>query len=255
MYRSSFVALSYSLFLMACGGSNSTAETPDSSSEESVAAASSTEGEQDESESEESSGPTTIPTTCYESGSLCTPDPQWVKKLCADVYPAVALHLFQKSSPFTHGYISARKVKAVNASGGPTSGEEWLQFDEEVVLLYHRTTAAGGMQVSGAGEGYEAMRLDGSCVTLGGDEVRTHEPPSPKYVKVPWRFIGKDMQNHLRSLPSIKEHYIARRTECQGAFSGTVTDKCLKKDKVLNRAIIDTLKSGEANLPQPNERP
>lgn len=204
---------------------------------------------------EEVSGPMNIPTECYKGEHPCTPDPKWVKKLCADVYPGVALYLFQKSSPFTRGYISARRVKAVNASGGVTSGEEWLMFDEEVVFLFKRSADLGGMQVSGAGGGYDAMRLDGSCVTLGSDEVRENVPPKPGYVNVPWQYIGDDMQDALRSLPSVKGPYIERRKECKGAFSGSVTDKCIKRDKELNEAIVKALQSGESNLPQPQERP
>jgi len=247
-------AATLSFILSACGGAAPTAESPEVDSQDSSEGAESASAD-GESGEEEHVGPWDIPTACSDGDSPCTPDPKWVKKLCEDVYPGVALYLFQESSPFTKGYISARKVKAVNASGGATSGEEWLVFDEEVVLLYHRVSGPGGMQVSGAGDGYEAMRLDGSCVTLGGDEVRTHVPPQPKHVAVPWRFIGKDMQNVLRSSPSIKPYYIERRTECKGAFSGTVTDKCIKKDKKLNEVIIEALKSGEVKLPQPDERP
>ena len=256
MQFSKLGALSALLFFApACGGASPEPEAPEASAASEDEAASEEPADDAASEEETSSGPMAIPMECHDGNSPCTPDPKWVKKLCNDVYPAVALYLFQKSSPFTRGYISARKVKAVNASGGVTSGEEWLEFDEEVVFLYHRAASTGGMQVSGAGDGYEAMRLDGSCVTLGGDEVREHVPPNPKHVAIPWRYIGDDMQKALRSLPSVKDAYIARRQECKGAFSGTVSDKCVKKDKELNSAIIKALMSGEAELPLPELRP
>jgi hypothetical protein len=177
-----------------------------------------------------------------------------VKKLCQDVYPGVALFLFSKASPFTHGYLS-RKTKAVNASGGATSGDEWLAFDEEVILLHHRAADLGGMQVSGAGGGYDAMRMDGSCVTLGSDEVRLERPPAPKYATVPWRFIGDDMQEALRKNEKISTLYRERRQECKGAFSGSVSKLCVTKDEQLNRAIIDALTSGTVDVPQPEFRP
>lgn len=236
-----------------CGGSAAPAEHPaseDTTSDVSSGdeASNTTVGD---SETETSSG---IPTSCHEGTDPCTPDPRWVKKLCADVYPAVALYLFQKSSPFAHGYLS-RKTRAVNASGGATSGDEWLSFDEEVVLLYQRGGNAGGIQVSGSGGGYDALRLDGSCVTLDAEEVRMQEPPKAKYTRVPWRYIGDDMQDALREVPAIKEAYIERRKECQGAFSGTVSDGCVKKDEALNRAIVSALLSGEAQIPQPAKQP
>ncbi len=250
-------AVSCVLLLTACGGGTPEPEVPDSSAEsahESLAQA--TEGEEAPPESEpESSGPMAIPSTCHKGDDPCIPDPKWVKKLCADVYPAVALYLFQQSSPFTRGYISARRVKAVNASGGATSGDEFLVFDEQVVFLAHRAASSGGIQVSGAGDGYDAMRLDGSCVTLGSDEVRTNVPPKAKFTKVAWRYIGEDMEDALREVPEIRSAYIERRKECKGAFSGTVSQKCITKDEALNQAIVKALESGEAKIPVPAARP
>lgn len=242
-------------FLAACGGGKQDAESPSGPPADSTST-SETEPQDVESSGDDgpASGPWDIPGECHNSGDPCTPNPKWVKKLCEDVYPAVALYLFSKSSPFTHGYLS-RKTRAVNASGGATSGDEWLAFDEEVVLLYHRQEDLGGMQVSGSGGGYDALRLDGSCVTLGAEEVRLQRPPQPKYAKVPWRYIGEDMQDALRENEAIKEAYIERRKECKGAFSGSVTKACVTKDEKLNRVIIDALAGGTVEIPQPQSRP
>jgi hypothetical protein len=248
--------LTISCLLLACGASKSGPAVPDA--ENSAASASVDKAEaapEAEEEKDEPTGPMSIPTECHGGSDPCTANPKWVKRLCSDVYPGVALFLFQARSPFARGYVSARQVRAVNASGGVTSGEEWLQFDEEVVLLYHRKAQAGGIQVSGSGDSYEAMRLDGSCVSLGDDEVRTDVPPKPKHVQVPWRYIGDDMQEALRTLPGVKEAYIERRSECKGAFSGSVTDKCIKKDAALNTAIVAALKDAKTDLPQPEKRP
>lgn len=249
------LALSCLLLLPACGGSKAEPESPGSGAEPKASTKDDASADEEDEGENEAAGPMDIPTSCHKGGDPCTADPKWVRRLCSDVYPAVALFVFQEKSPFTRGYISARQVRAVNASGGVTSGEEYLQFDEEVVLLHYRPAASGGIQVSGAGDSYEAMRLDGSCVTLGDDEVRTNVPPKAKFVKVPWRFIGDDMQNALLAVPAIKTAYIARRTECKGAFSGTVTDKCIKRDEELDAAILSALKTGEIDLPQPQSRP
>lgn len=240
-----------------CGGAQRTPESAstgqasvanDVASDEASSAASAEPAPAD------ASGKLAVPTECHGTGDMCLPDPRWVKRLCQDVYPAVALFLFQASSPFTHGYLS-RKTKAVNASGGATSGSEWLAFDEEVVLLYHRAANAGGIQVSGESGGFDAMRLDGSCVTLDGAEVRMEVPPDPKYTEVPWRYLGDDIEAALLQVQVIKDAYIARRKECKGAFSGDVSSKCVKLDAALNRAIIESLKDGTAKLPQPEQRP
>jgi hypothetical protein len=170
------------------------------------------------------------------------------------VYPAVALYLNQPDLPFTKAYLS-RKTKAVNASGGATSGDEWLKFDEQVLLLYHRSSEMGGMQVSGASGGYDAMRWDGSCVTLDSTEVRLAVPPKPLHAKIPWRYLGDDVQDALKSVDSIKQAYITRKQECKGAFSGSVSKKCVDADEALNAEIVRAIESGDAKLPVPERRP
>ncbi|MCH2107839.1 MAG: hypothetical protein MK135_00795 [Polyangiaceae bacterium] len=239
---------------VACASSATPTQTPEQPLvQESEASTSMTESEP-VAEVAEEIGPLAIPTTCHGESEVCVPDPKWVRSLCEDVYPAVALYLFQKSAPFTHGYLT-RKVRAVNASGGATSGDEWLRFDEEVVLLYSRSAGAGGMQVSGAEGGYDALRWDGSCVTLDHSEVRLQRPPQPVAAAVNWRAIGKDMQKSLKGNPAIKKAYLARKKECKGAFSGTVTKRCVQLDKKLNRVIVDTLEKGDVSVPEPKRRP
>lgn len=254
-----FVLLSLALlgFCSACGGAEQEAKSPTpSESEGSGSEASSSEHQAAEAEEAPvaADGKLSIPSSCHQTGEICTPDPKWVKALCQDVYPGVALYLFQSSSPFTHGYLS-RKTKAVNASGGATSGSEWLEFDEEVILLYHRQANTGGIVVSGSDGGYDALRLDGSCVTLDSSEVRLDVPPTPKYTSIPWRYLGDDVEDALLDVPAIKDAYIARRKECKGAFSGEVSSKCVKLDAALNQTIVSSLKNGETDLPQPGQRP
>ncbi len=247
------------LLCAACGGSKEPAASPESQIEsasevEGPTAPDSVAGESGGDESRAVDGKLKIPSTCHDTGATCTPSPKWVKALCQDVYPAVALYLFQSSMPFTHAYLS-RKTKAVNASGGATSGTEWLEFDEEVVLLHSRSANSGGIQVSGAEGGFDAIRLDGSCVTLDASEVRMQAPPSPKYTGIPWRYLGDDMEDALLKVPAVKKAYIARRKECRGAFSGSVSSKCVQLDNALNKTIVSALKNGETDLPEPSLRP
>jgi hypothetical protein len=198
-------------------------------------------------------GPVAIPVECHGPGTPCTANPAWVRKLCADLYPDVALYLFRKESPFSHGFIT-RKTKAVNASGGVTSGDEWLAFDEEVVVLVQRK-AGGAIQVSGSEGGYDALRVDGSCVTLDSTELTFSQPPKAKYANVQWRSLGEDIQDALKANSTIFDAYVARKRECKGAYSGDVSKKCMDLDAKLNRLILDGLKSGSLELPEPAKRP
>jgi hypothetical protein len=251
------LAVLFCVWTTACGGTQKQTESPASSEADTSGDTSASDGTEQAAQADgaaPASGPWDIPNSCHNGSSPCTANPKWVKRLCDDVYPAVALYLFSSKSPFTHGYLS-RKTRAVNASGGATSGDEWLAFDEEVVLLHYRAEDTGGIQVSGASGGYEAMRLDGSCVTLGAEEVRLQKPPAPKYATVPWRYIGDDMQEALRKNESINSAYMERRKECKGAFSGEVSKKCVTRDEELNREIIKALSNGTVDLPQPELRP
>lgn len=241
-----------SFFLAGCGGSKA-AEVPESEAPPPVTEPA-VEAGSAPAEEVASGGPSAIPSECHREGGICTADPKWVKDLCSDLYPDVALYLFQKSSPFAHGYLT-RKTKAVNASGGVTSGDEWLAFDEEVVLLIHRVPRAGGVQVSGAEGGYDAIRLDGSCVTLDSTEVTLSVPPSPKYARIDWRYLGDDVEEQLKGNRPIFEAYVARKKECKGAFSGEVSKKCVDLDNKLNSKIVRSLKDGSLSLTPPAKRP
>jgi len=240
---------SFGLLSLACGGAKPAAEAPAPSPEPAAPAASAEASGEDE-----SAGPVTIPTSCHDGSEPCTADPKWVKRLCQDVYPAVALYLNSPSSPFTRAYLS-RKTKAVNASGGATSGEEWLRFDEQVVLVYHRKAALGGMTVSGAEGGFDAVRWDGSCVTLDGSEVRMQKPPEPLQANIDWRYLGEDVQDALKAVDVVRDAYVARKQECKGAYSGDVSKECERKDLALKKAIVKAVQSGDAKIPVPERRP
>jgi hypothetical protein len=228
----------------ACGGGKP-AESADhhdegANAEESGAGESAdAEGTSEGDEEEASQG---IPAKCHKGGEPCLPNPRFVEALCNDSYPSVALHLFGSNAPFTRGYLKG-KVKAWNASGGVSDNEAWLEFDEEVVLLRKRG-GPQGIQVSGAEGGYDAVRWDGSCVTLDSSEVTLSKPPRPKAAKVEWRFLDTATQESLRSSDEVTEAYRSRRKECKGAVSGTVSKKCVTADVRLSEVIVEYVRAG-----------
>jgi hypothetical protein len=161
--------------------------------------------------------------------------------------------MFANSSPWTRIYLRG-KVKAWNASGGASDNSSFLEFDEEVLALAERKADMGGMQVSGAGASYDALRWDGSCVTLSSEEVTLDKPPSPKSAKVEWRFIDDNVQEALRQNEKVNAAYLVRRKECGGASSGEVSMKCVKADQKLSDEIVTHLRGG-GKLPQPTKTP
>jgi hypothetical protein len=194
----------------------------------------------------------TVPTGCASKGRLCLPDQKFTKRMCNDSFPSLALYLFGNGFGFARGYLT-RKTQAWNAAGG-ASDNTFLEFDEEVMLLVERGADANAMQVSGAGGGYEALRWNGSCVTLAKEEVSLEKPPTPKFAKVEWRFLDDNVQEALRQDPTINGAVQKRRKECKGAVSGDVTLTCVKADDQLTRAIIDYLRK-DGKLPVPSKLP
>jgi hypothetical protein len=242
------------LFVAACGGSQPEAAAPEPEAPAGASEASEASEAPAESTSQEAAPSSGIPTACAnKGGGTCSPPKAFVQKLCAESYPGVALYLFANSSPWTRIYLRG-KTKAWNASGGASDNSSFLEFDEEVLVLVERKADLGGMQVSGAGASYDALRWDGSCVTLSSEEVTLDKPPSPKSAKVEWRFLDDNVQEALRQEEKVNAAFLARRKECQGATSGEVSMKCVKADQKLSDVIVAHLRNG-GKLPTPTKTP
>ena len=241
---------SFGLSLVACGGAQA---TPPS---EPVAAAPAAEAAPPlEPSAESKSGapePITVPTACVKSGRFCLPDQKFSKRMCNAGSPSLALYLFGNGFGYTRGYLT-RKTQAWNAAGG-ASDNSFLEFDEEVLLLVERGGDASGMQVSGAGGGYEALRWNGLCVTLAKEEVTLEKPPAPKAAKVEWRFLDDNVQAALREDKAINAAVSKRRQECKGAVSGDVSLSCVKADDKLTQVLVDYLRKG-GKVPVPTKLP
>lgn len=246
--------MAMSVAAIACGGGS----TPEPAAPESSERSDSPEAEANadppsESTGEEAAATAELPSACAnKSGGACTMPKAFVQKLCAGNFPGVALYLFANSSPWTRLYVRGR-TKAWNASGG-ASDNSWLEFDEELLALVERKADLGGMQVSGAGASYDALRWDGSCVTLSSEEVTLDRPPSPKSARIEWRFLDDNVQEALREDEKVNQAYLARRKECGGASSGEVSLKCVKADQKLSELIVAHLRSG-GKLPEPTKLP
>lgn len=193
-----------------------------------------------------------VPDSCAPGKSECLPPESFARKLCSNVYPEVALYMFRQGTPWQRLYLRGR-TEAINASGGATVAG-FLEFDEEVLVLRHRAADGSGIQIgSGAGQ-YDALRWDGSCVSLEGEEVTSSQPPKPKHSRVEWRWLGEPMRDALRADAAIAETYKARQKECKGVTIGDVSKQCEKLDAKLIDKIVDFVRS-HAELPLPSEHP
>jgi hypothetical protein len=238
---------------LACGGSKPPADAPEGAASPEPAAAGEEKTAETEAEEPRATASSGIPKECARKGDTCFPPKKFVEKLCAASFPGMALYLFANGSPWSRGYLRG-KTKAWNASGGASDNESYLEFDEEVLVLAERKADLGGMQVSGAGASYDALRWDGSCVTLSAQEMTLDKPPSPKNAKLDWRYVDDNVQEALRADPDVNEAFQSRRKECKGATSGEVSLKCVKADDKLSATIVKAIRGG-LKLPEPNKVP
>jgi hypothetical protein len=176
-----------------------------------------------------------------------------VKRLCAGVYPELALMLFQKGTPWKRAYVAVKEAAPFNGFSGPSS-EEKLVFEEELLVLRSKKVDTGGMQVSGAGSTYDVLRWDGSCATLSGEEVRLVAPPKPKHATIPWRILEDPTQEALKKDEALAKVAAERRKECKGATMGAVSAKCEKADRALNDLVVDAVRNG-TTVPTPSKMP
>lgn len=241
------------LMFAGCGSSTPAAKSPDPADDAPAAASkeSDTEKPAAKDDAKGSEDDSAVPTKCAGSDP-CVPPAAYVKKLCTASYPSIALNFFRGGTPWTRGYLT-RKTESVNASGG-VSGEGFLEFDEEVIILKKRKSDTGGMQVSGAMGGYYVLRWDGTCNDIAGEELTLNKPPQPKTSRIEWRFLDEGTQEALRKDAHLDEMINARRNECKGAASGTVSKKCVELDKKLIDALAKVVRGG-IDLPLPAKHP
>jgi hypothetical protein len=243
------------LALFGCGGARTAPEVPMSATPSEQhpqqQAASDEQAEQEVPEVQQSQPITHgVPETCAPGREECVPDTSFVKRLCNDVHQDTALFMFRRGTPWQRVYLRG-KVEAVNASGGATV-QGFLEFDEEVLVLRQRKTNADGIQIGESSDSYEALRWNGSCVSLEGGEITSEAPPKPKYSRVEWRYVGENMRNALRRNDKLAETVQARQKECKGATMGAVSKKCETLDNKLVDEIVKYVRM-TSELPQPDE--
>jgi hypothetical protein len=251
MLRPGFLALALVLLsLSACGGAPEPAASPEAPA---AAAAPAKPKEEAAAPAAEKAGPVEVPTTCTTTDGYCLPPPRFVKKLCSAFQPDLALAMFAKGTPWTRAYLKG-DVDAVNASGGVSSNDK-LVFDEEVLVMIRRKADAGGMQVSGAGDGFDVLRWDGTCATLSGGEITLTAPPkSAKNPKLKWQDLAETTQTKLLEDPKIAKINTERRKECKGVTMGEVSVKCVKAVDALSLAIVSWVRGG-GTVPAPATLP
>lgn len=225
----------------ACSGSSTEATTPESETT-AEPTGTSTEAATSSAPKEKEDKLPAVVTTCEKNGDICVPPLAFVKKLCANVNPDLALVYFRKGSPFSRGWLT-RNTEVFNAFGG-SSSQDKLFFDEEVIVVNVRAANTTGIQVSGASGGYDVIRWDGSCASLPGEELTFKAPPKSKNAKLEWKTYSDDSQNALLNDANIAKINKQRRDECKGVTIGDVSKACVKAVDQLSEAIVAFVREG-----------
>ncbi len=179
------------------------------------------------------------------------PPPGWVRRLCSDVYPEVALHMFRPGTPWKRLYMKAN-AEPYNASGGASLLGDKLRRGEEVIAL-HRRAGDSGIQV-GDTAGYDILRWNGACATIHDGDFSEEPLRNVVYSKVEWRRLALPVRNLLEAQPDISAAYEARRKACKGQSIGIVAADCERYDQELMDEIVRYVREG-GKLPAPTRMP
>jgi hypothetical protein len=185
----------------------------------------------------------------------CVPPPGWVRRLCDDVYPDVALHMFSPGTPWKRLYMLAR-AEPFNASGGASLLGDKLERGEEVIALKRRSgdDDEGQIQVGEINAGYDVLRWNGACATIHDGDYAQERPSRIVQSKVEWRRLGLPLRQQLEAQPAISAAYEARRKSCKGFNIGQVSGDCETNDKLLMQEVVRYIQSGP-ELPAASRMP
>jgi hypothetical protein len=192
-----------------------------------------------------------LPWRCRKSKPPCMPPPTFVKRLCQDVYPDVALHMFKPGTPWRRFYM-LHNAEPFNASGGASLMGDKMRRGEEVIALMRRNPRSG-VQVSDIA-GWDVLRWNGACATIHDGEFSTDPPSDPGHARVEWKSLGLEQRLAFEAEPRFLEIYEQRRKSCKGITIGRVTADCEKDDKLLADEIVRHVRNG-MQLPKPKKIP
>lgn len=226
------------LFCVSCSSGTPTAEHPEVAST-------------DPSSSVSGPRPRGLPDHCARGKRECVPPPGWVKRLCDDVYPDVALNMFKPGTRWKRLYMLAR-AEPFNASGGASLLGDKLERGEEVIALKRRDND-GQFQV-GDNAGYDVLRWNGACATIHDGDFSRDPPADIVHSKIEWRRLGLDLRKVLEAQPDIAAAQRARRKACKGMSIGEVSKDCEDFDRRFMDEVINYVEAG-GNLPRPSRLP
>lgn len=193
---------------------------------------------------------TELPSKCDISTDpkLCLPPAAFARALCAGEYADVALAMFSKGAPWTRAF-TVHDVHAWNVTSARSHRSKLTRDEEVLVLAKHEANQAGGMMIVNAQPTFDALRWDGTCVSLDGSELTLRRPASPKSAPLVWSHLGGESRHALLAMPKIRAAEITRNRTC-GSPDKTAAAKCDAADRNFGMSIVDAIRQGAA-MPTP----
>ncbi len=249
MQRFSMLSL-MSLFAVACGAASPSPQTASKQPAPVAPAAAAVEHQADEAqattepdaEQEPVQLLAVMPPDC-DGEAPCEPPIEFTRAVCKGKYPALAVAMFEKGSPWQRMYLKVAELEAVNAYGSrSTSGA--LVYGEEVLVLRGQAAAnEGQMQISGSGD-IDLLRWDGTCVTARQEMFAPYMMPEIANAPINLRRLDDDIKHALLEQKYVKLMYERRRAACKGSRRSNATPECARADKKLNDAITVAVRGG-----------
>jgi hypothetical protein len=195
-----------------------------------------------------------LPTTC-SAGTSCVPPHDFAVAACKGRYPAMAIAMFEKHTPWQRLYLKAESIEAVNAYGVRATPAP-IVFGEEVIVLRDAgTTSAGAASTSSMD--IDVLRWDGSCATVSKELFVPHQMREVRNAHIEWRSLDGYMRQALLKSKYVKMSYEAYRTHCKEERTLERREpepECERIGQMMNDSITVAVRGGIA-LPVPDKLP
>lgn len=176
-----------------------------------------------------------LPKQCAAGPARCVPPAEFVGALCQRTAPEVALAMFKKGTPWTRAYM--RLDRQLWFAGKKLSSPMLAPRGEELLILKER--GAGSGIVIGGGS-YDALRWNGTCVSVAADEVTLKSPGAVEVATIQWKYLPDATQDSLLENTVIKSSYRARMQKCRS----TGGDACDRAERALSQHIAAHVRDG-----------
>jgi hypothetical protein len=138
----------------------------------------------------------------------CFPHKEFTEAACGGGDPSVAVRMFHAGTAWTRAYVT-RNLESWDPARRTRTTRSRLSLDEEVIVL-HAYKPAGGVMLIGSKTtngwtSVDAIRADGSCVSLMADEIALRRPPAPTHAPIAWDKLNEPLRDQLLAAPDLKK--------------------------------------------------